>query len=488
MPSAFGSILSIARTAIAAHQAAMETISHNIANAETPGYSRQRAELTARRPQRIPFAGNVGTGVDVSNIVRVRNAHLDGVYRREAGDAAAYSTRSALMHELEQVLNEPSDTGLAATLDEFWNAWSDLSNTPNDPTAQSVVRQRGQQVAQLFNTYASRLAETSNRARGQFGGVVQDVNRIAGQIAQINGAITAAEADGRQAGDLRDERDRLADQLAQLAGARADMQSNGTIAVYIGGIAVVSGSATQTIEVRGGVTPTLGIVGDPDPLYGASGSLGALMAYVNVDVPSVMTRLDALARGVVNGVNELHTSGWTAAGDALGVANWNSAMGPTGSRIEFFDPAMTTAANIRLSSAVSADARVVAAGDVQNAPGNNAVAMALAALRDANGMNALATRMGAAFAAQIGFAPGEAYADHYRSTVSIVGLEASEAARQETIFTTLSEQADTRRMSVSGVSIDEELTDLMRTQQAYVAATKLVNTVDDMAQAILDMV
>lgn len=488
MPSAFGSILSIARTAIAAQQAAMETISHNIANAETPGYSRQRADLTARTPQRLPFVGNVGTGVDVANIVRVRNAHLDGVYRREAGEAAAFSTRSALMQELEQVLNEPSDTGLAASLDEFWNAWSDLSNTPNDATAQSVVRQRGQQVAQLFNTYSSRLAETSNRARAQLGSIVQDVNRIAGQVAQLNGAITAAEADGRQAGDLRDERDRLADQLSQIAGARSDIQSNGTMAIYIGGIAIVSGSATQVLEIRGGFTPTLGVVGDPDPLYGASGSLGALIKHVNTDVPSVVARLDALARGLVNGVNELHTSGWTAAGEALGISNWNSAMGPTGSRIEFFDPTMVTAAGIRLSGAVLGDSRVIAAGDVQNSPGNNTVALALAALRDANGMNALAARMGANFATMIGFTPGEAYADHYRTTVTAVGLDASEAARQETIFTTLSEQADTRRMSVAGVSIDEELTDLMRSQQAYVAATKLVNTVDEMAQAILDMV
>jgi flagellar hook-associated protein 1 FlgK len=107
--------------------------------------------------------------VDVANVVRVRNAHLDGVYRREAGEAAAFSTRAALMQELEPVLNEPSDTGLAASLDEFWNAWSDLSNTPNDATAQSVVRWRGQQLTRLFNTYASRLAETSNRARSQLG-------------------------------------------------------------------------------------------------------------------------------------------------------------------------------------------------------------------------------------------------------------------------------------------------------------------------------
>jgi flagellar hook-associated protein 1 len=485
--STTGSILSIARSAISAQQIAMQTISHNIANAETEGYSRQRAEFVTREPQRLPW-GNVGTGVDVHNIVRLRDELLDSAFRRDSAGQSGSSIRADVLGSLEQILGEPSDTGLANTLDQFWSAWSDLSNNPGSAAAQSVVRQRGVQVVYTLNGYAARITEVASRTRASIGTTVDDVNHVARQFAELNKQITTAEVNGTQAPDLRDARDKLADQLARQFGARVETQRDGTVAVYVGTMMLVDASNARTLEVRGGATPSIGFVGDPDPVFGIGGELGEKLTLLSTDIPALTARLDALARGLVNGVNEYHASGWTAAGDALGNANWVPANGPTGSRVDFFDANFTSASTIRLSAAVTANAAVIAAGDAQNAPGNNAVALAIGALRDDTGMAALQARMGAAFATQVGFGSGTSFADHYTQSVSDLGVSVADAKNQLSIYDTLAKQSDNRRASVNGVSLDEELTLLMRHQQAYVAATKLVSVADEMAQSILAMI
>lgn len=485
--SSFGSLLSIARNAITAHQVAIQTVSHNIANVETQGYSRQRAELVTATPQVFPF-GSIGNGVGVDQIVRMRDQLLDASYRSGSGNREAYATRRDLLGEVEGVMGEPSATGLANTLDQFWNAWSDLSNNPGNAAAQGIVRQRGAQVAYTLNTYASRMDDVANRTRSQLSSSVDEVNLLTRQFASLNGQITSAEVSGQQAPDLRDTRDQIADRLSKIAGVRVEQQANGSVGVYLGGVMLVDANNARTLEVRAGTTLSVGLKGDPDPLMGVSGTLGAMIDVVNVDIPAVRQRLDDFARGLVNGTNEYHASGWTAAGDALGNSNWVPANGPTGSRVNFFDAGFTSAGTMRLSAEVLADASVIASSDAQNAPGNNTIALALAGLRDDSGMAALQTRMGANFATQIGFATGVSFGDHYATTVTNVGVEIASADGQFTVFDVLTQQADNRRSSVNGVSLDEELTLLMRHQQAYVAATRLVTVADEMAQAVLGMV
>jgi flagellar hook-associated protein 1 len=161
---------------------------------------------------------------------------------------------------------------------------------------------------------------------------------------------------------------------------------------------------------------------------------------------------------------------------------------PTGSRVNFFDPANVTAASIGLSAEVTASAAVIASGFPQNAPGDNALALSIGSLRNTTGIASLQTAMGAAaFAAQVGLTGGATYNDTYRTTVTNVGLQVRAADSSATVYETLTNQADTRRSSVNGVSIDEELTLLMRYQQAFQAASRLVNVADEMMQTLLTM-
>lgn len=483
-----GSILSIARGAISAHQVALQTVSQNIANAETEGYSRQRAEMIPSYPQRFPNY-TVGTGVMVRGVVRMRDELLDASYRRDISNRESFSVRRDLLTEVESMLGEPSDTGLANTLDQFWNSWSDLANNPGNATAQAAVRQRGQLVAHTLNTYSDRIDDLTVRTRGHTSDIIGQVNTLAQQVAEINKQLTAAEVSGQQTPDLRDARDRIADQLAKLVGARAEIQENGTLGIYIGGLMLVDANNARSLQVTSSTTSTnITMAGYPDPIQMVGGQAGQMIQFINNDVPAMHSRLDTFARGLVNGVNEYHAAGWTAAGDALGGANWNPLNGPTGSRVNFFDASFTTAGTIRLSSEVNASALVIASGDVQNAPGNNTLATAIGALRDDAGMAALATRMGANFATQVGFAAGESFVDHYTATVTQLGVDTADAQSQFEVYDALSMQTDNRRSSVAGVSIDEELTLMLRHQQAYTAASRLVKVADEMAQSILNMV
>jgi flagellar hook-associated protein 1 FlgK len=396
--------------------------------------------------------------------------------------------RTEFLARLEGVLNEPSESGLSATLDRFWNAWSDLANNPTSTSAKSVLRQQGATVASTFRTISRQLDDLETSAREH---LQQDLTRINGQlrgVADLNGRILAAESAGNQAPDLRDARDRLLDSLARLGVSRAETQADGTISVYLGNLALVSGPAARSLEIRGPVPLAIGVAGDPETARGAGGALSALMDFVNVDLSTLRNQLDGLAQAVANGVNEYHAAGWSAAGDLLGLANWNPLTPPLGSRVDFFDAAGTTAATMALSAEVTADLHVIAAGDAPNAPGNAAIAQAIASLRDSSGMAALASRMGAGFAAAIGLAPTTSFAESYREAVSGVGLAAMQAAEATDVHATLAANADQRRLSLSGVSLDEELTKLMQFQQAYVAATRVVQTVDEMADSLLSMV
>jgi flagellar hook-associated protein 1 FlgK len=483
------SILSIARTAITAQQTATQVISQNISNATTEGYSRQRAELAASTPQMTP-RGTIGTGVSVFGVTRARDVLLDQSFRQQASGSAGASVRSDTLGAIEQIFNEPSENGLAASLDAFWSSWSDLANDPTNPTAQGVVRQRGASVATLLHSYSGQLDTVRDQVVGRLTDAAQSLNRLSSQVASLNRDIVAAESSGGQSPDLRDARDRLLDQMAAIAPIQVITGSTGRVAVTLAGGTIVDGASSRDITITGtALAPSVTIAGDSGPLRGLQGGLGAMLDLVNTDIAGLHADLDAFARGLVNAVNVVHRSGYTPNGEALGNGNWNPALGLTGSNIDFFDSTSTTAANIQLSAAVKGDSSVIAAGATFGVAGDNSVALAIGSLRDRTGAAALRARMGTAtYDAWVGLPGSTTFGESYRGTVSTLGLDVRAASDNSDVLDVLRDQAETRRSSASGVSIDEELTKLMSHQQAYAAAAKLVRAADEMAQAILGMV
>lgn len=461
------SLLSIARTAIAAQDAAVQTASHNISNAETPGYSRQRAELTASTPVRLPQY-TLGTGVRVSDVSRSRDALLDAGYRSRAATAAGTGLRRDLLQQIEGALGEPSDTGLAATLDQFWGSWSDLAADPLSTTARGVVRQRGQQLADMLNGLSSQLADQRTAVETRLGGSIDQLNALGAQVAQLNTQIVAAESGGQSAPDLRDARDRAIDAMAQITAVRVLDHDDGSVAVVVGTNPVVDGPvarplAWQTVTVGGQTRHVVGFAGAASGFATIDGALGAMVGVLDGDLAEAAQGIRTLAGGVVSATNSLY---------AQAVAQ----DGTTG--YQFFDAAtFTSGGTVALASDV-ADPADILVGRTMGATGDTSIALDMAALRDdpvplleADG----STRM-------------QALGSRYADVVSSAAVAAHAADGGASAAETAAAAADTRRQSVSGVSTDEELTQLMRFQHAYAAAARIVNVADEMAKTILQMI
>jgi flagellar hook-associated protein 1 FlgK len=477
------SILSVARTGLTAHQAAIETISHNIANAETEGYSRQRVTLSANLPQRLPY-GNIGTGVGVANVERVRDTLLDGTYRREAGGAAFHGTSRDLLTPIEGVFGEPSTSGLAASMDAFWSAWSDLANDPTSSAARSVVQQRGAAVATRLNGFDQQLADAQQQNDIRLRASVDELNALAAEVAKLNASIVSSEVSGKDAGDLRDLRDLRIDRIAKLGDARVFERWDGSVQVLLGNTPIVDGTEAKTLELTVTTPPRLRYAGTVEPFQGESigGAIGALTSVVGRTIPELRGRLDALAQSLVDRVNGVHETGYVfASGSPTGV--------PAGAFFHPGDPGggapptllPVTARSIRLSDAVRADAGQIAASGNANGAANDAIAKALAGFRTASTTVSYTPPGG-------GAAVTASFSEFYRQTVTTLGAKVQEATSAAASHETLASQAETRRQAVSGVSTDEELVLLMRHQQAYAAASKLVNLADEMMRTLLEMV
>ncbi len=478
-------LLSIARTALLTHQSAIQTISQNIANAETPGYSRQEAVLVANTPVRMSY-GNVGTGVHVETIIRKRDILLDDSYRSASTLAGSAEMRRDLMGQVESVFGEPSDAGMGSALDAFWGSWSDLAASPGSVSARAVVQQRGRQVAQLFNEYDTQLTQQRNSTLERLQNTVSSINSIAAQVAELNTRIVTSESNGDTNNELRDLRDMKLDELSKIAGTRVVPQSNGSTSVLIGNSTLVQGDTARPLTLKlevpnpmpatplADVNVRIQLGTSLDRLAPVAGELASIVEVLNVDIPGARSRLDAMAAQFATAVNTIHTTGYTFSGNTVpGTAAGN-----------FFDAGTVsnpvTAATIRMDSAVLNDPLKIAASSNANGPTDNSLAQSLAGLRlTDNTVN---------WTSSTGVTETGSFLGFFRSMVTRIGIDTAAATDNATVYRNLADQSDARRQSVSGVSTDEELVNMMRVQQSYQAATKMIKAADDMMQTLLSLV
>lgn len=478
-------LFSIARGALLAHQQVLATIAQNVANAETPGYSRQEAVLETNPSVRMPY-GNVGTGVHVSTIQRKRDILLDDGYRAAAGQSGEAQTHSTALSQLEGIFGEPSDAGMSNALDEFWGAYNDLAATPSSIGAQALVQQRGQQVAQLFHNYDTQLTQQRTSSLERLTTTVTQINTLATRVADLNSRILTTESNGGPANDLRDQRDMVLDTLSKTAGTRVINQIDGTVSVIIGNSTLVDGNESRPLRVQleipnplPAVTPsdisvriTLG--NSPDRLAPLGGELKAITTVINTDIPSLRARLDKLASSLVSSVNATHSTGFVFSGTTIpGTAAGN-----------FFDAGTllnpVRGSTIQLDAVIAADVTKIAVSGNANAPTDNSVGLAISALRT--------TANTVTYTPPSGSVETGTFAGFFRSTVTGLGSAVKGAQDDATVYATMEEQGDARRQSVSGVNSDEELTQMLRVQQSYVAATKLIKTADEMLQTLLQLI
>ncbi|MBS1869789.1 MAG: flagellar hook-associated protein FlgK [Actinobacteria bacterium] len=413
-------------------QQALDVAGHNIANANTAGYSRQEALLEPTRPYVVPSnsvntgaGAQLGSGVDVAAIRRVRDQFLDLQYRAQQMSLGDATARTTSLDQVEGAFAEPSDDGLAAQLSRFWDAWSDVANAPEDAGARSALVTTAQTLTNSFRTISDQLTAVAQQAQDEYDAITGangDVANMASELAGLNRAIGDAVFRGQQPNDLMDRRDQLVDRLSQLAQVSVTDTGDSRWRIDFGGVTLVDPS-----------TPT-GYTW-PQTLTTPGGKLGALLDLASPTGPalSYRTQLDAVAADLVSSVNALHTS------------------------TPFFDPAGTTAATI----AVVATAATVQTGS-GTASGENDVAQALARLR------------------------GGTTDQLYQALVARVGTESQAAVRAQSTSQSLVDSIEDRRQSVAGVSLDEEMTNLIRFQRGYQASARTMTTMDELLDTLVN--
>lgn len=420
--------LQTALRGLLAQQRAIDTTGHNIANANTEGYSRQSAVLVSAAALDVQN-GQLGTGVDVATYQRVRDRFLDLQYRTQSTRLGGEQTRSNALDNTQLALAEPGDNGIAAQLQKFWSAWSDVANAPESQAARQALVDQGRIVTDAIHTLSSQLQAVSDQSAQEYTSIVGpggQVQEIATQIAGLNDAIRSAVASGQQPNDLLDRRDLLLDKLAPLGQVSVADGGDGTIDVTFGGTALVTGTAAAAWPLT--------FAGDPG---GKLGALAELSQVPGGTIDSYLQDLNGVAKQLADGVNALHTSGG----------------GPA-----FFS---YTAGNEAASLTVAVTAASVQT-TTTGAAGGNELATQIAALR------------------------GGTADSSYTTLVSRIGQDASNAQRQAANAEVLTNAVQDRRQSVAGVSLDEEMTNLTRFQTAYQASARAMTVMDSMLDVLVN--
>jgi flagellar hook-associated protein 1 FlgK len=415
-----------------AHQQAIDTTSHNVANANTEGYSRQIADMTPTEALRViggtGEVGHLGTGVTVEGYRRIRDGFLDLQYRAQAMQVGDQETRSTQLDQVELALSEPGDNGIASQLAKFWNGWADLSNSPDDVAARQALIEQAKNVADSFKGVDTQLTTVKSQANAEFAaitGPAGDVQAIATEIGQLNDAIKQFTSAGDSPNDLMDRRDLLLDKLSKLAQVRVTDLGTGAIKVDFGD------AATSLVN---DTTVTW-----PQALTAPGGKLGALIDITKAGgtIDSYRADLNTVVKTLADAVNVLHNPGGT------GTDFFTYTPGAEGGSLAV----NVTTATVKTSTTTAA--------------GGNDVALAIAGLR--------------------GGLPDKLYTGF----VTRIGGDLKNAQRGEANANVLLNSIEDRRQSTSGVSMDEEMTNLVRYQRGYQASARMMSTLDQMLDTLI---
>lgn len=396
--------LETGKRALSAGQASISTTGHNIANANTKGYSRQQVNQSTSPSLDIWTNGanpsQLGSGVSIDSITRVRDHFLDNQYRDQSSTLADAQTKQAAFDRLESIINEPSDSGLNSAMDQLANAWQDLANDPDSVSAQAVLKQRAQEFVEVAQAMDSSMTNMKTDLGQQKTGAIADANGYLEQIASLNDSIVRG---GNTSNDLKDQRDVLVEKLSALAPIKVDAQANGS---YTISLVQKEGAAVALVTGK-----TAGEIGD---LEAAGGKIGGLTTALN-KVEENQTALAGVTAGFVT-------------------ANNNNG---TGEKL------------------FNEDGSVNFAGNITEVPPN--------------------------LKAEVGGVKSD-----YQKLVSVLGAESQSATRSVANFEASLQATENRRQSVSGVSLDEEMANLVKFQHSYNAAARLISTTDQMLDTIIN--
>jgi flagellar hook-associated protein 1 FlgK len=467
--------LNTAASALYASQRAIDITGQNVANVNTDGYSRQRVDLQSIGGSVVPAvwstSNQVGQGVNSDSVVRIRDAYLEAQAQAQHATTANLTVQSATLTSVESSFQEPGATGIQSMLTNMWSGWSDIANHPADPGARAQLLQRTQTVVAGLHSVNGSLNSQWSNTRDSLQTQLDDVNAAANSIADLNQAIKRATAAGKPSSELQDKRDVLILHLSESVGATSTPAGDGTLNVTVGGVTLVAGNSPLQLSLSG--TNAADTVSTDPPVIKTSpggtpvqvgGTAQGQLASLKTIIPGYLQQLTAIARQLADQVNSGHANGFDLNGAKGG------AMFDDGSGVGPVNLGAITAGNI--SMRITDPAKVAAAtldpalmpGGVVSADSKNADDMYQQRLSD-TGADTM-----------------------YRKMIVAMGVESATAASNLGTQSVVSGQVDSSRDAVSGVSVDEEMTNMLQYQHAYQAAGKLVSTISSMLDDLMNMV
>ncbi|NRS18488.1 flagellar hook-associated protein FlgK [Brevibacillus sp. HB1.4B] len=481
--------IEVSKRGLFAQQSALNTTGHNISNANTEGYSRQRVNMQATTG--LPYVGMqasiepglLGTGVQATSIQRLREEFLDIQYRNEHKRQGYWDGRLETLEKLEGIMNEPSDTGLQKVMDQMWQAWQDLAKDPTDTSARAVVRERSKAVADTFNTLTNHIKEVQTDLNNVVNVKAMEINSLGQQIANLNNQIANVVPHGYQPNDLYDQRDVLLDKLSKLVEIRATQSTAGMVNVTIEGREFVTGITSQPVAtVQNPATGLSDMTLGGAAFVPTTGYMAGTLQSRDQIVPNMLKRLDVLAVNLTKEINDLHRAGRSLSDINNGTVQ----------DLPFFVDANSLAANpvtkdypkgasslvINPEIMKSLDAIAAAQEEAGRTPvGNNKSALAIASVK----FKVLAAGTG-----PNDLAESSTLDNYYRYTISQLGVDAQEAKRNQLNSEMLVGTVDNQRQSVSGVSIDDEMAEMVKYQHAYSASARVMTSMDEILDKVIN--
>lgn len=474
------STLEIGKRALLAQRLGLDLTSNNIANVNTPGYSRRDATLQESSPY-FKSGAFLGTGVLVDKLRSFREEFFDREIRSGLARQTTYASDEKIIQRIESIIAEPSDEGIGELVGKFFNTFEELSLKPDNVGLRESVLGISRTIVDRFHTTYAQLNDQREQVLSDITGKVNEANQLIEKIAKLNKSISSTKGlNGNGAQTYIDQREGLLEDLSKSFSVTATQNDNGTVNVFINGIGVVTANYANKLKALVDVNPATGEktvkVAKVDEnnnimniLSPTAGEVSSLMKAYNVTLDendssgefSVIKKLNEFASAFARGVNNVMLNGY-------GLDD----TGPVPPGRSFFNPVVgtITAGNIALSADVINQPRNIALSDTAGEAGNNAIARRLTALgNDTSFLN--------------GFSP----TSYYANFVGGIGSLGSEASSGKSNASLIAEQLINQRESVIGVNLDEEAVNLIKYQKSFEAASRVINTTNEILATIVNL-
>lgn len=461
-------------TGLTVTRQSLDTVSHNIANSNNPGYVRQSAiHATNRYTSAAGDKLQVGTGVNLSEIRQIKDEFLDKKIRGEMASFGYHYAKANILEDVEGVFNEITNSGLQNVMNGFWNNWNELYKEPESLTIRGLVHESAVAFTETVSHLATQLNDIKQNLNKEIEIKVVDINNTLEQIADLNKKIKLVEGENSKikANDFRDQRNVLLDKLSRLVPVTTYENRFSESVVTLDGRDLVNSTFISKIHMEKD-SDGLGHIyfqnsTEKIDLKGG-GDLGGYIDVRDKSMGQYMNRLDILVGNMANAINDIHSTGYDLNGDKLGTKFF------TGDK-----DGNITAANIKVNSLLANFNMIAASGSGAKGDGEIAKAINEARKNDLFGKYKADDPFGATDKTMT-------TDEYYRDITLSLSIERSDSKGVAENQHFLINSIDERRREISGVSLDEEMTEMIKFQHAYSANSRVINAIDEMIDHIVN--